>query len=229
MGSALQASEANIAALIDHTLLKADATAMEITKLCEEARDYSFATVCVNASWVKLAAEQLKGGPVGVTTVVGFPLGATSSASKSFEAAQAITDGATEVDMVLHIGKLKSGDLEAVEADIAAVAEVCKGKAVLKVILETGMLTDQEKVAACELSKRAGADFVKTSTGFGKGGATVEDIALMRSVVGPELGVKASGGVRDLKTAQQMIAAGATRIGASSSIAIVTGGRGEGY
>ncbi|MCU6712776.1 deoxyribose-phosphate aldolase [Paenibacillus sp. J5C_2022] len=229
MDRALQASAESIAAMIDHTLLKADATAAEIGKLCEEARDYSFATVCVNAGWVKLAAEELKGSAVGVTTVVGFPLGATSSASKAFEAAQAIADGATEVDMVLNIGKLKSGDLEAVEADIAAVAEACKGKAALKVILETGMLTDEEKVAACELSKRAGADFVKTSTGFGKGGATTADIALMRSTVGPELGVKASGGVRDLETAQAMIAAGATRIGASSSIAIVTGGRGEGY
>lgn len=215
--------------MIDHTILKADATKSDIIEICREAKEHRFATVCVNAGWVPLAANELMGSGVGITTVVGFPLGATSTASKAYEAAQAIADGATEVDMVLNIGLLKSGDTEAVQRDIEGVAAACKGKAKLKVILETGMLTDDEKVAACELCARAGADFVKTSTGFGKGGATAEDIALMRRTVGPDMGVKASGGVRDLDTALQMLRAGATRIGASSSVAIVTGGKGEGY
>ncbi|WP_337104035.1 deoxyribose-phosphate aldolase [Paenibacillus sp. YIM B09110] len=218
-----------VASMIDHTLLKADATSNEVIQLCKEAKQYQFATVCVNAGWVSLAASELAESGVGITTVVGFPLGATSTASKAFEAKQAIGDGATEVDMVLNIGLLKSGDNEGVRRDVEGVASACKGKAKLKVILETGLLTDEEKETACELCKQAGADFVKTSTGFGKGGATVEDIALMRRTVGPDMGVKASGGVRDLETALQMFAAGATRIGASSSIAIVTGGKGEGY
>lgn len=218
-----------VASTIDHTLLKADATKSEIVQLCKEAKQYRFATVCVNAGWVPVAAEELKGSDVGITTVVGFPLGATSTASKAFEAKQAILDGATEIDMVLNIGLLKSGDMEGTLSDIEGVAAACKGKAKLKVILETGLLTDEEKVTACELCKKAGADFVKTSTGFGKGGATAEDIALMRRTVGPDMGVKASGGVRDLAAALQMLAAGATRIGASSGIAIVTGGKGEGY
>lgn len=218
-----------VASMIDHTLLKADATKAEVVQLCKEAKQYQFATVCVNAGWVTLAASELAGSGVGITTVVGFPLGATSTASKAFEAKQAIEDGATEVDMVLNIGLLKSGDNDGVKRDVEGVVAACKGKAKLKVILETGLLTDEEKVTACELCKQAGADFVKTSTGFGKGGATAEDIALMRRTVGPDMGVKASGGVRDLETALQMFAAGATRIGASSSIAIVTGGKGEGY
>ncbi|MDQ0114691.1 deoxyribose-phosphate aldolase [Paenibacillus harenae] len=218
-----------VASMIDHTLLKADATKTEVIQLCKEAKEYQFATVCVNAGWVSLAASELAGSGVGITTVVGFPLGATSTASKAFEAKQAIEDGATEVDMVLNIGLLKSGDNDGVKSDVEGVVAACKGKAKLKVILETGLLTDVEKVTACELCKQAGADFVKTSTGFGKGGATAEDIALMRRTVGPDMGVKASGGVRDLETALQMFAAGATRIGASSSIAIVTGGKGEGY
>ncbi|MDQ0062302.1 deoxyribose-phosphate aldolase [Paenibacillus harenae] len=218
-----------VASMIDHTLLKADATKTEVIQLCMEAKEYQFATVCVNAGWVSLAASELAGSGVGITTVVGFPLGATSTASKAFEAKQAIEDGATEVDMVLNIGLLKSGDNDGVKSDVEGVVAACKGKAKLKVILETGLLTDVEKVTACELCKQAGADFVKTSTGFGKGGATAEDIALMRRTVGPDMGVKASGGVRDLETALQMFAAGATRIGASSSIAIVTGGKGEGY
>jgi len=218
-----------IASMIDHTILKADASKKEIVQICEEAKQYRFATVCVNPGWVPLAAEQLKGSDVGITTVIGFPLGATSSAAKADEARHAIADGATEIDMVLNIGFLKSGELDAVQSDIEAVVGACRGKAAVKVILETGMLTDEEKEIACRLSQKAGADFVKTSTGFGKGGATAEDIALMRRTVGPDMGVKASGGVRDRETALQMIAAGATRIGASSGIAIVTGGKGEGY
>jgi deoxyribose-phosphate aldolase len=222
-------SSAQVAAMIDHTILKADATKGEVEQICAEAREYKFATVCVNAGWVPLAAKLLEGSGVGVTTVVGFPLGATSTASKAFEAKQAIEDGATEIDMVLNIGLLKSGDIEDVQRDVESVVATCKGKAPLKVILETGLLTDEEKVVACELCVKAGADFVKTSTGFGKGGATQEDIALMRKTVGPDLGVKASGGVRDLETALAMIASGATRIGASASVAIVSGGKGEGY
>ncbi|WP_220482047.1 deoxyribose-phosphate aldolase [Paenibacillus sp. 1011MAR3C5] len=215
--------------MIDHTILKADATKSDIIAICKEAREHHFATVCVNAGWVPLVAEELKGSGVGITTVVGFPLGATTTASKAFEATQAINDGATEIDMVLNIGLLKSGDYEGVQRDVEGVVAACKGKAALKVILETGLLTDEEKVNACELCVAAGADFVKTSTGFGKGGATAEDIALMRRTVGPTIGVKASGGVRDLETALQMLNSGATRIGASSSVAIVTGGQGEGY
>ncbi|MFD0589566.1 deoxyribose-phosphate aldolase [Paenibacillus sp. GCM10027627] len=222
-------SSAEVASMIDHTILKADATKSDIIEICKEAREHQFATVCVNAGWVKLAATELQGSGVGITTVVGFPLGATTTASKAFEAEQAISEGATEVDMVLNIGLLKSGDWEGVERDVAGVVAACKGKAALKVILETGLLTDEEKVTACEICVRAGADFVKTSTGFGKGGATAEDIALMRRTVGPELGVKASGGVRDLETALLMLRSGATRIGASASVAIVTGGQGEGY
>lgn len=229
MSNETNLSSAQVAAMIDHTILKADATKNEIEQICAEAREYKFATVCVNAGWVPLASKLLQGSGVGVTTVVGFPLGATSTASKAFEAKQAIEDGATEIDMVLNIGLLKSGDKEGVQRDIEGVVAECKGKAPLKVILETGLLTDEEKVVACELCVKAGADFVKTSTGFGKGGATQEDIALMRRTVGPDLGVKASGGVRDLETALRMIASGATRIGASASVAIVSGGKGEGY
>ncbi|RCW47853.1 deoxyribose-phosphate aldolase [Paenibacillus prosopidis] len=222
-------SPAEVAAMIDHTILKADATKEEILQICREAKQYQFATVCVNAGWVAVAANELKGSGVGITTVVGFPLGATTTASKAAEAKFAIADGATEVDMVLNIGLLKSGDLEGVQRDVEGVVEACNGHAAVKVILETGLLTDEEKAAACQICKKAGADFVKTSTGFGKGGATVEDIALMRRTVGPDMGVKASGGVRDRETALQMFAAGATRIGTSSGIAIVTGGKGEGY
>ncbi|OBR62527.1 deoxyribose-phosphate aldolase [Paenibacillus oryzae] len=215
--------------MIDHTILKADATREEVLHICKEAAEHKFATVCVNAGWVPLVAEALKGTGVGITTVVGFPLGATTTASKAFEAAEAIQAGATEIDMVLNVGLLKSGDAEGVQRDVEGVVAACRDKAALKVILETGLLSDEEKELACQLCVKAGADFVKTSTGFGKGGATAEDIALMRRIVGPDLGVKASGGVRDLETALQMIAAGATRIGASASVAIVTGGKGEGY
>lgn len=213
-----------LSGFIDHTLLKPDATAEEVDHLCDEARDHSFASVCVNGVWVKRCAEILAGFPTLVCTVVGFPLGAVAPEVKVYEARRAIEDGACEVDMVMNIGALKSGDDEFVHRDVAGVAEVChKLGAKLKVILETALLTDAEKVRACELCKRAGADFVKTSTGFSKGGATAEDVNLMRRVVGPVMGVKASGGVRDTEQARAMIAAGATRIGASASVAIVEG------
>ena len=214
----------DMASHIDHTLLKPDATVQEIDKLCAEALEHSFASVCVNGSWVRRCAEILAGSGVLVCTVVGLPLGAMASEVKAYEARRAIEDGACEVDMVLAVGALKSGDDPFVRRDIAAVADTCKRMgARLKVILETALLSDDEKVRACQLAKAAGADFVKTSTGFSKGGATVEDIALMRRIVGPALGVKASGGVRDRLAADAMIEAGATRIGASASIAIVRG------
>lgn len=213
----------NIAKYIDHTLLKADAKKEQIETLCQEAKEYNFASVCVNPTWVGLASEMLKGTGVDVCTVIGFPLGANTPETKAFETKNAIENGATEVDMVINIGALKSGNTELVEKDIRAVVEAAKGKALTKVIIETSLLTEEEKVTACELSVKAGADFVKTSTGFSTGGATVEDISLMRKVVGPEIGVKASGGVRNAEDANNMIEAGATRIGASSGIAIVKG------
>jgi deoxyribose-phosphate aldolase len=211
-----------IARLIDHTLLKPDSTKEQIIKLCEEAKEYNFATVCVNSYWVSTAKKELQGSKVGITTVVGFPLGASSTFTKVAEARDAIADGATEVDMVMNIGALKSGDYETVKKDIEGVVLACK-EVPVKVILETGYLTEEEKKKACMLSKMAGAAFVKTSTGFGPGCATPEDIALMREAVGPEMGVKASACVRDLDTARKMVAAGATRIGASAGIAIVKG------
>jgi deoxyribose-phosphate aldolase len=211
-----------VARAIDHTLLKPNATQDEVGKLCREAKEYCFASVCVNPSYVALCARLLSGSGVKVCTVVGFPLGSTTPTVKAIEARDAIANGADEIDMVMNVGALKSGNDAMVLDDIRAVREATRGK-VLKVILETGLLTNEEKVRACKLSKQAGADFVKTSTGFGAGGATVEDIRLMRETVGPTMGVKASGGVRDAKTAEAMIAAGATRIGASASIAIATG------
>lgn len=220
---------AALAAYFDHTLLKPEATFAQIVTLCAEAKQHGFATVCVNPYWVAEAAEQLNGTGVGITTVIGFPLGATSTFSKVAETRDALANGATEIDMVLNVGALKSGRFEAVVHDVRSVAEACEGQAVLKVILEVGLLTDEEKVKACELCKQAGADFVKTSTGFGPGGATVHDIALMRKAVGPKMGVKASGGVRDLATVLRLIEAGATRVGASASVTIVNGGKGEGY
>lgn len=213
----------NIASLIDHTLLKAETTKEQIVQLCAEAREYSFASVCVNPSWVSVAAEELKGSPVKVCTVIGFPLGASTSETKTFETKDAISKGAQEIDMVINIGALKSGDTETVKSDIEAVVEAAKGSAIVKVIIETSLLTDEEKRAACELSKSAGADFVKTSTGFSTGGATVEDVKLMRGTVGPEMGVKASGGVRSLEDLNNMVEAGATRIGASSGVQIMKG------
>jgi len=210
-----------LARYIDHTLLKPDAKEGDIIKLCKEALEYKFASVCVNASHVKLAYSFLQGTEVRVCTVVGFPLGATTKETKAFEASQAIENGAAEIDMVINIGALKSGKLDAVKEDISEVAGVCKDKALLKVIIETCLLTDEEKVTACLLSMEAGADFVKTSTGFSVGGATAEDIKLMRRTIGPDMGVKASGGIRNLESALKMIEAGASRIGASASVSIV--------
>jgi deoxyribose-phosphate aldolase len=214
--------------MIDHTLLKPESTEEQIIKICEEAKEYSFATVCVNSYWVPTVAKQLAGSNVGITTVVGFPLGASNTFVKVAESRDAIADGATEIDMVMNIGAMKSGDYETVKKDIEGVVLAC-GDVPVKVIIETGYLTTEEKKKACMLSKMAGAAFVKTSTGFGPGCATPEDIKLMREAVGPDLGVKASACVRDLDTARKMIAAGATRIGASAGVAIVNGGKGEGY
>ncbi|MCK5411602.1 MAG: deoxyribose-phosphate aldolase [Gemmatimonadetes bacterium] len=217
-------ADGSLSHLIDHTLLKPDATQDEIAQLAYEARKYGFASVCVNPSWVKLCSDLLKGSDVVVCTVVGFPLGATSTEAKVFEAQKAVRDGSTEVDMVINVGALKSRDYELVERDIASVARVVHaGGAILKVIIETALLTYEEKVAASQLAKVAGADFVKTSTGFGPGGATAEDVALMRRVVGPRMGVKASGGIRTYADAQKMVAAGASRIGASASVKIIQG------
>jgi deoxyribose-phosphate aldolase len=211
-----------VAGLIDHTLLKPDATRQDIEKLCKEAAEHRFATVCVNPAWVATCRDLLRGSPVGVCSVVGFPLGATVADVKHFETHRVIFDGAREVDMVINIGALKSGDLRTVERDIEAVTTPCRAAGVLsKVIIEATYLTDEEKVTACSLSKAAGADYVKTSTGFGPGGATVADVALMRRVVGQDMGVKAAGGVRDLEGLQAMVAAGASRVGASAGVKIV--------
>ena len=214
----------NIVSMIDHTLLKADATKEQIVKLVEEAKEYSFASVCINPTWVKTAAELLANTPeVKVCTVIGFPLGAATSETKAFETNNAIENGATEVDMVINIAALKGRQDDLVEKDIRAVVEATEGKAITKVIIETCLLTNEEKIRACELSVKAGADFVKTSTGFSTGGATVEDIRLMRKTVGPNIGVKASGGVRCREDALAMVEAGASRIGASSGVAISKG------
>ncbi|NWG07227.1 MAG: deoxyribose-phosphate aldolase [Chloroflexi bacterium] len=213
-----------LAKMIDHTLLKPDATQQEIAQLCFEAKKYGFASVCVNPTWVELCAQLLKGSPVKVCTVVGFPLGATSSETKAFETETAIRQGATEIDMVINIGALKARDLETVAKDIRGVVQVAHSHGVLvKVIIETVLLTNEEKTIACLLSKEAGADFVKTSTGFAGGGATVHDVELMRKTVGPQMGVKASGGVRTFEDAANMIKAGATRIGASAGVKIIQG------
>jgi deoxyribose-phosphate aldolase len=219
-----------LAGYIDHTLLKQDATDEQVEALCEQAREFQFASVCVNPSYVPLCAGKLQGSGVKVCTVVGFPLGATTTATKVFEAREAVAHGADEIDMVIHIGKLKAGDFEYVCSDIRAVVHAAQGR-VVKVILETTLLTDEEKVAGCILSKAGGADFVKTSTGFAGGGATAEDVALMRKVVGSDLGVKASGGIRTCDDAARMVAAGANRLGASASVAIIggKGAKGSGY
>jgi deoxyribose-phosphate aldolase len=217
-----------VAAMIDHTLLKPDATRTEIETLCREAAQFGFATVCVNPAWVALAASCLAGTSVGVCSVVGFPLGATTPDVKGFETRRAIFDGAREIDMVINVGALKSGDLRTVERDIEAVAGPCRECGALsKVIIEAALLTNDEKVTACTIAKAAGADYVKTSTGFGAGGATAADVALMRRVVGADMGVKAAGGVRDLESLKAMVAAGATRVGASAGVKIVQQARGE--
>ena len=206
---------------IDHTLLKPEATQAQIDTLLGEALEYDFMSVCINPYWVSYAADRLKESDVKVCTVIGFPLGANTSAVKAFEASTAINDGATEIDMVINIGAAKSGDWDQVEADIKAVVDVADQSVLVKVIIETYLLTDEEKVKACQAAQAAGADFVKTSTGFSTGGATLEDVRLMRETVGPDMGVKASGGVSNLEEAQAMIEAGASRIGASKGIQII--------
>jgi len=212
----------DVASMIDHTLLKPDATRQEIETLCREAAQYAFASVCVNPTWVTSCARLLDHTGVTVCSVVGFPLGASTTDTKHFETRRAIFDGAREIDMVINVGALKSGDLRLVERDIEAVTGPCRESgAASKVIIEAALLTDEEKITACTLAKAAGADFVKTSTGFGPGGATAHDVALMRRVVGAEMGVKAAGGVRDLESLKAMVAAGATRIGASAGVRIV--------
>jgi deoxyribose-phosphate aldolase len=214
----------SIGRMIDHTILKPDATPDQIAQLCYEARKYEFASVCVNPTHVKMCAELLRGSPVKVCTVVGFPLGASSTNVKVFETETAIRDGATEIDMVINIGALKGKDYELVAKDINAVVRMAHSTgALVKVIIETALLTDQEKEIACLLAKEASADYVKTSTGFSSGGATAEDIALMRRVVGPEMGIKAAGGVSSYEDAERMVFAGATRIGASAGVKIVSG------
>ncbi|MEW5852434.1 MAG: deoxyribose-phosphate aldolase [Myxococcota bacterium] len=218
--------DANIAPLIDHTLLKQDATKEQLKKVCDEAKQWGFATVCVNAANIPFVARELAGSSVKPIAVVGFPLGAMTPGAKAYETREAIRYGAREIDMVINIGALKNKEYALVLADICAVVGAAKPVPV-KVIIESGALTHDEKVIACALSKCAGAAFVKTSTGFGPGGATVEDIKLMREIVGPEMGVKASGGVRDTEGARAMVSAGANRIGASASVAIVTGGKSD--
>jgi len=211
-----------IARLIDHTILKAEAVRDEVKTVCDEALRYEFASVCVNPCWVPFVAAELRGSIVRVCTVVGFPLGATSTAAKICETSAALADGAQEIDMVINVGALLGGDTADVESDIGGVVRVSHAQgAIVKVIIETALLTDAQKVLACQLAQRAGADFVKTSTGFSKSGATVEDIALMRKTIGPTMGVKASGGIRTLDDVKAMVAAGATRIGASAGVRIV--------
>ena len=219
----MEYTKKNVAGMIDHTLLKADATEAQIAKLCQEAKEHGFASVCVNPGYVPEAAEALKGTDVRVCTVIGFPLGATSSEAKAAETADAIAKGAAEVDMVVNVGRIKSGNWDYVRSDIAAVVNAARGRALTKVSIETCLLTDDEKIRVCEIAKDAGADFVKTSTGFSTGGATAADIALMRKTVGPDMGVKASGGIHSTEEAIALIEAGASRIGASAGIAIISG------
>ncbi|QVK20381.1 deoxyribose-phosphate aldolase [Mycoplasmatota bacterium] len=216
-------SNNDIASIIDHTILKPDATEADVRKVCDEAIQYKFKSVCVNTHYVTLVSRHLLGSGVETCCVVGFPLGASTTRAKVDETIDAIKNGANEIDMVINIGAIKSGDWDLVKRDIEGVTNAAKGRALVKVILETSLLNEEEKIKACTIAKMAGADFVKTSTGFNKGGATVEDIRLMRKVVGPNIGVKASGGVRDTEKARAMIAAGANRIGTSSGINIVKG------
>ena len=217
----------DLARYIDHTLLRPDATAADIDRLCAEAAEHRFAAVCINPTWVRRAAENLRGTDVPVASVIGFPFGAATSEVKALEARRAIRDGAREIDMVINIGALRSGMLDLVREDIARVSDAChEAGATNKVIIETALLTDEEKVIACQLAKQAKADMVKTSTGYASGGATVFDVALMRETVGPTMGVKAAGGIRTAEDMQEMIAAGATRIGASAGVKIVTGAKG---
>ncbi len=216
----------DLARFIDHTLLRPDATAADIDRLCAEAREFGFAAVCVNPTWVRRCAQNLRGSNVRVASVVGFPFGASTTEVKAMEARRAIRDGAREIDMVINIGALKSGDHDLVRSDIEKVSDAChEAGALSKVIIEAALLTDEEKVVSSHLARVAKADFVKTSTGFGPGGATVHDVLLMRETVGPKLGIKAAGGIRSAEDVREMIAAGATRIGASASVQIVTGGK----
>lgn len=221
-------SQAELAGYIDHTLLKPEAVESQFDLLCNEAVTYKFKSVCVNSSWVPYVAKKLRGTGIIVCSVIGFPLGGMDTRSKAFEARSAIENGATELDMVINVGALKSGNIKLVEEDIRAIKRACRSTTVLKVILETGLLTDSEKILACEISKKAGADFVKTSTGFSGSGATVEDISLMRRIVGPAMGVKASGGIRTFEQAVALINAGANRLGCGSSVAVVTGAVSQG-
>jgi len=216
-------SQTELAGYIDHTLLKPDAVESQFEQLCDEAVKYKFKSVCVNSSWIPFVAKKLRGTGVVVCSVIGFPLGGMDTRSKAFEARSAIASGATELDMVINVGALKSGNLKLVEEDIRAIKRACRSTTILKVILETGLLTDAEKILACEIAKKADADFVKTSTGFAGSGATVEDIALMRRIVGPGMGVKASGGIRTYDQAIALINAGANRLGCGASVAVISG------
>ena len=226
--SAHRIPAAELARYIDHTLLKPEATVPQFEKLCNEAVQYKFKSVCVNSSWVPFVAKKLRGTSVKICSVIGFPLGEMDTRSKAFEARSAIGNGAEELDMVINVGALKSGNLKLVEEDIRAIKRACRNTTILKVILETGLLTDEEKIIACEISRKAGADFVKTSTGFSGSGATVHDVALMRRIVGPKMGVKASGGIRTFEQAVALIGAGADRLGCGSSVDVVTGATAKG-
>ena len=215
--------------MMDHTILKADATEQDVLQVIQGAKEYHFYSVCINPTWVKLAAEKLAGEPVAVCTVIGFPLGANTSEVKAYETTDAINNGADEVDMVINVGALKSAQYKKVQQDIEAVVAAAKDRALVKVIIETALLTKEEIVKACELAQAAGADFVKTSTGFSTSGAAAADVKLMRETVGPSMGVKASGGIHSAQEAMAMIEAGANRLGTSASVAIITGAKGEGY
>ncbi len=221
-------SAADLAGFIDHTLLKPEAVVSQFEQLCNEAVNYKFKSVCVNSSWVPFVAKKLRGTSVKICSVIGFPLGEMDTRSKAFEARNAIGNGAEELDMVINVGALKSGNLKLVEEDIRAIKRACRSTTVLKVILETGLLTDEEKILACEISRKAGADFVKTSTGFSGSGATIHDVALMRRIVGPKMGVKASGGIRTFDQALALIRAGANRLGCGASVDIMTGAESKG-
>jgi deoxyribose-phosphate aldolase len=226
--SKLKMSPIELASYIDHTLLKPESVQSQFEKLCDEAVQYKFKSVCVNSSWVPFVAKRLRGSGIKICSVIGFPLGEMDSRSKAFEARSAIDSGANELDMVINIGALKSRNYKLVEEDIRSIKRACRGNTILKVIIETALLTEEEKVLACEISKKADADFVKTSTGFSGGGATVQDIVMMRRVVGPNVGVKASGGIKDYESAVALIQAGANRLGCGASVAIVTGGTSKG-
>jgi len=221
--SAARISATELAGYIDHTLLKPDAVESQFEQLCDEAVKYKFKSVCVNSSWVPFVAKKLRGTGIIICSVIGFPLGGMDTRSKAFEARSAVASGATELDMVINVGALKSGNLKLVEEDIRAIKRACRSTTLLKVILETGLLTDAEKIIACEISKKAGADFVKTSTGFAGSGATIKDIVLMRRIVGPAMGVKASGGIKTFDQAVALINAGASRLGCGASVEVITG------